>query len=353
MVMRVERGLIDIDLIMEEDFEAELEREYERGQVLQEETRSGRKASLVEEEEKEQDRELKYRKRFRPIGSRPKEEEAEEGVKVKYVRGADGKLKKKVKRKKLVGDGQSASVEEERSQLASSKQESGLTAAKEEEVGQLKASNQGEQSQLLPSTKEESAPLKENKPITSKPASGPSRLKTEKRQPADDQTSGKTNIQPTAAVKKQKPGENQTQTEVRQSANDSADDSDIFSEAGSDYNPSPPPEDEEEQEKEEEESTQAEPTHDYFKGAIGMSKVSSDEQPTANAITSTMEQLRHNASSKQDDEDDELTPTVLSKMNDDDDGYDIEGFMGGEGKWDDDEDEDSSANRKTKKRRKR
>ncbi|KAA8897723.1 hypothetical protein TRICI_006686 [Trichomonascus ciferrii] len=324
----------------EEDFEAELEREYEKGKVLHEDRETG--SSLVDEKEKEKYQELKYRKKFKPIGSRSKEEEAQEGVKVKYVKGPDGKLKKKVKKKKkLAGDVQSAQFGERERQLTPFRmQEQNQLCGSREEQDPLKTSEKREQNQL-PIAAEEWAQLQEKKSSKDKPTVNSSRLKTEKPRSIDDyRTPGDTNIEPIES----RVDLTQTQEHVEK-ADESADDSDIFSDAGSDYKPSPPPDDAEDHE----EHNQSERAHDYFKGVIGLNKSHLDEQRITNLRTSTMEQL-NTASSKQDDED--LPPTVFSNMSDNDDGYDIEGFMGGEGQWDDDED-DISASRKPKKRRKR
>lgn len=321
---------------MEEDFEAELEKEYEKGRVPHKD-----KSSLVDEEEQEQDRQLNYKKKFKPIGGSPKDNE-EQQAKVKYVRGPDGKLKKKVKRKKKTSPdgvdlpvGRPMSTKEAQSRLSSAKEDQGHVTLEEEE----------KETNPLQSLKEEGKQLKREKPAQNKaPVSSSSSKPDSQQQSADKRTKPGTNIEPFTR-KRETPAEiPRPETKLEE---EGGDDSNIFSDAGSDYNPSPPPE-------EEEPDKQTEPKNDYFKGAIGMSKSSSDEQTTPNPITSAIEQLRYNVPSNRDEEEQEhLPPVLLSNMDDNSDGYDIEGFMGGEGKWDDDDDGDDTTNRKPKKRRKR
>lgn len=270
------------DDIKDDDFDAQLEDAYEN------------------KEQSDENTERVHRQKFKPITSN-QDEESQPDIKVKYVRGEDGKLKRKVKRKGAVVD-----TQRERKIPAGSKL---LPVNKNTSTGK-------------PTVPEDNDHTRRATDNNSRPHSNKEESSIIPQNVSTDKQDSLKSIEDT----------NKT------TQNDSG--SDIFSDAGSDYNP-------------EEYSSDASDTNknvenknrNYFKNAIGVQSSlneNQNDQYQSDPITSALNNLRTNKTGKH------------VPASQDYDGYDIDDFIGGEGKWDEDDDDiDSQPSSKSKRRRKK
>lgn len=259
---------------------------------------------------------LNQRAKFKPIGSRTKLEE----VKVKYVTGPDGKVKKKVKRSK-------------RSEIVKNNHET-----QEEKIVPVKegcSQTEVEASQPLELSASASAGITVESKAESAidraiPASGRLAATDEIKyvpMSKNANTGPKDNLQKKRGIL----GIGDSSSCSAQSAKpmeDSA--SDIFSDAGSDIGLS-------ESEDDTELKIEGSGKRVEFSSFVGLNRTSSTEskqQTTPFLSDSKIQSLLKTAESKKRTADAEKKNKGLFES----DAYDVQGFIEGEGKWDDDED---------------